>query len=228
MPEYVVSELGMLIGRSIMFIMAFSFYYKRTILWTALQGLMIGAFASVNLVAAIETIRKSSVATIELGDVSGVIAFIFGLLYFSILIPQLRYLFRIVSAMTLAVTIGTNEPQVVYSAYATIVGYAENFTKSPSYALVFILFMCALLYFVFAKKMEGPLRIPRIIGVYTIYTFSALMMAPDFYFFTDKLTAFMATVALSPAVLVLVAAFVVILIDIARVRLMKPVEVKAE
>jgi len=223
----VVPESILLWGRAAVFMAGVSVFYRRTIAYTILEQGLIGTMCATVLYTQLVAIQKGIGAALGAGDYLYIVPLMWGLLYFSVFSRRLVNLFRIVAAITLAVSYGLNVPMIYKTVFTAMKGYA-TITGATLLAqfldgLMAILFFLGLIYFVFGSRFERPLRIPRMLGLYVIYILCGLMTAAVFTRNTDSVIGMLYDQARSPSIIVLGIGVLIILIDLWRTgRLVMP------
>ncbi len=171
--------------RALMMVTALSLVYKRNIGFVTLENMMVGAICGITVAEQWKSLTQSVMPRINAGDISVLIPIIFGLSFLSIYSRRTRYIMRLVVIIQLAVTLGLSLPQQYYNIYLMSLGYTK--WTDINRIITSILFICAITFFIFGRKVSRALRVPMVIGSYAIYTFCALMVSAVVFLGADNI-----------------------------------------
>ena len=180
----IVPEALLVPLRALMLVTAFSLVYKRNVGFVTLESLMVGAICGITVAEQWKSITQSALPRLARGDLNVLVPILFGLAFFSMFFRRTRYITRLLVIIQLTVTLGLAVPQQYFNIYNIALGYTK-WTDLNRIAMS-ILFICAVTFFIFGKKISKPLRIPMVIGSYAIYTFCALMTSTVVFLGADN------------------------------------------
>jgi len=209
-PVEIVPEAILVPLRALIMVTALSLVYKRNIGFVTLENLMVGAICGITIAEQWKAITQSAIPKINAGNWTVLVPIIFGLSFFSMFFRRTRYILRLLIIIQLAVTLGLAVPQQYYNIYSISLGYTK-WTDINRIAMS-ILFICAVTFFIFGKKISRPLRIPMVIGSYAIYTYCALMTSTVVFLGADNIIGIgydMVRNPLAAATLLLIPAYII-------------------
>lgn len=160
------------------------------------------------------------------GKVALIIPIIIGLLYFSVFSKRLAWLYRTVIAMRIGSMLG-----IAIGAYLTIsmlgiTTLARKAVTHPVSIIGALSVIFTLFYFTFSAKVDEVLGIGRRIGYWVVFIFYAGFGATLFLTRLDTMVGWVYITAQYPAILIVIAGFILVLID-AFIRRTRRIEVPA-
>jgi len=183
-PITVIPEEILIPIRGLIMITALSLVYKRNMGFVVLENMMVGAICGITVAEQLKSISQSVQPKLAAGNYMVIIPIIFGLSFVSTYFRRTRFILRLAVIIQLAITLGLSLPQQYYNIYSISLGYT-NWTDINRIAMS-ILFICAITFFIFGRKISRPLRIPMVIGSYAAYTFCALMTSTVVFLGADN------------------------------------------
>lgn len=188
--------------------------YKSNPFYDAVEGIGIGAAVGLTFWDNYNTIRTQ--LYIPLADNFAtqwwlIFAALLGISYFFLYIRSLSEIFRFVSVFSLSLSLG----QAVRTTTASMwqmVWTAAN-TQDLGYIVVWVFFILSMIYFIYAKKLEGPLAIPREIGRWLLVFELGALITPLYFRGVEAILGWTYKVNTSPAWWIPYAIFAVIAVD---------------
>ena len=187
------------------FFSVISIIYKRNFMSVISNDIIFGMTAGMVVGTSFLQLQSSVLKGIQLGQPLYILPVIYGALYITFFIPQARYAFRVVNAIQITNEIALQLPVNFAIVYSSLYTYSSLAKGLPD-LLLLIMYVIGLTTYTFAAWLEKPLAWPRRLGMYIVYTYCALQLAPNVFKFSDNLFAVVHKAFSSfPAILVPIA-----------------------
>lgn len=190
--------------------------YKPNPLYDSIEGFCFGCNAAGTVVSQIVTIESSLVLPLTTNFANQwwlLFGWALGLCFISLYFRKYIELFRFASAVVLAVNIAQtvrSNAQVIWSEVSTA-GTLYNI----SYVVLWLFFIGGIFYYIYARKLEKPLAIPREIGRWIVVFELGAVVSPLYMRYVDTAIYWTITVQQSPCWWVPIVIGVIVLLDAA-------------
>jgi hypothetical protein len=200
---------------TIILFVTFTILYRRNFGFVIVENLIVGTLVGSELGYALLSIQ-GKLPDIAGGDMMTILAFLFGLCYFTVFSRSLLPIYRVAIILVTATILGLSGPMNLNTVYASLKTYGSLRTGWDVLMLIF--FICALSHYIFGRVFEKPLRIPRTIGIYLLYSYCGIQMGANFYRYFDNFIMQTYLATQGPAIIVPVIIGIAVLVDVLRRR----------
>jgi len=211
----VIPPVWLIFCHAVVMCAMFAIMYRRTVAVLVLEGVAMGMIGASSIASAWLTVQNTALAAIQLGETIKIIPILFGLGYATFFVPRLRGIYRMIATVVMASTFGLTVPLMFKTTYAAITGYT-SLSRGAGDVLMIVLFVFGLLSWTFGQKFAEPLKYPRIVGFFLLYTYCGLQGPPTLYRMFDNTMFMIYEIATSPAIIVPVIAGILVAIDYTR------------
>lgn len=202
------------IGTATMLYTILSTIYRTNAAYDIAEGLGIGAGVGVTFWTNYQTVYTQLYMPITTNLFANwwlFFAVAMGVLHFCLYVRRLIEVFRFVAIASLSISIAT----VVRTNSAAIWQqiYVSAQLKDFSYIFIWIFFLFGMLYFIYSRKLERPLAVPREIGRWVMVFSLGALLTPMYLRYVEAMIGWTYRINVSPAWWVPYVVFAVIVVD---------------
>lgn len=188
--------------------------YKMNPLYDLVEGIGMGAMVGVSVLTNSQTVWTQVLLPLQTNFVSNwwvLFAVALGALFFCLYIRSVVEIFRFASSFVLAINLATIVRTNSTAIWAQVTASSQilNF----SYLVLWLFFIFGCFYFIYSKKLEKPLGIPREIGRWVMIFELGALLTPMYLRYVEVAIAWTLRINASPAWFVPFLIFAIIAVD---------------
>lgn len=198
--DYTITDWLYGLSNAIVIFGILSSIYKSNPIYDYIEGMGMGAATAGTVWSSITSVNTQILRPLQTNFTANwwvLIAAVFGFLFFTLFVRQLIEVFRFVSTIALA----TGLALTIRTAAATM--WSEVTSSSHiydfSYAVLWLFFCFGVLYFIYGKKLDKPMRIPREIGRWAMIFELGTLLTPMYLRYVETSIGWTIKVLDSPA-----------------------------
>jgi len=193
--------------------------YRMNPLYDAVEGIAMGSATSSGILGNWTSIETNIITPIQSNFAANswlLLAVVFGLCYFFIYVRRYIAIFRFVSGITMAVSIAFVVRTNAAAIWAQVISSARV-TDIGTFA-VFLVFVSGVFYFIYGRKTEKFLSLPRVAGRWAMVFALGALLTPMFLRYLENYVGWSVKIKNSPAWWIPYVIFAYIVIDAVRRR----------